>query len=66
MAALAIYRAFFERQIRRERVFRDRMNPSDVYNDDEIYERFRFRRRDILTLVDIVIEDLRIHKRKGN
>ena len=38
--------------VARERVFRDRFNPLDAYNDIELYERFRMRRGSILTLLD--------------
>ena len=31
-----------QRNIRRERVFRDVTHPFDEYNDDEFYRRFRF------------------------
>ena len=38
--------------LRRERIFRDRSNPLDKYNDDEMYERYRFTRRGILHVLD--------------
>lgn len=47
-----------QRNLRRERVFRDRTNPFDVYSDDELYQRFRFPRNIILTIVDLVSDDL--------
>ena len=46
------------RDIRRERVFSDRNNPIDIYDDVELYERFRFRRNDILELVDDIRDDV--------
>lgn len=42
---------FLERAIRKERVFRDRNNPIDLYNDQELVERLRFPRETILMLV---------------
>ena len=39
------------RNLRRNRVFRDRKNPLDMYDDVELYDKFRFRRHDILTIV---------------
>lgn len=41
---------FLERAIRKERVFRDRNNPLDIYNDQELVERLRFPRETILML----------------
>jgi hypothetical protein len=36
------------RAMRRERIFRDRTNPLEIYDDLELIERFRFDRRTIL------------------
>ena len=44
--------------MRRERVFRDHTNPIDVYDDVELYDRFRFRRNDILGIVDEIRDDI--------
>jgi hypothetical protein len=33
------------RTMRRERIFRDRTNPLEIYDDLELIERFRFERR---------------------
>ena len=44
--------------IRRERVFRDRQNPLDAYNDEEIRERYRLSRQLIMDLYDVIGEDL--------
>ena len=52
MAAVVIMRYRNRRAIRRNRIFRDRTNPLDVYNDDEIYKKFRFHRQAILDLTD--------------
>ncbi|XP_060759492.1 putative nuclease HARBI1 [Neoarius graeffei] len=41
-----------ERAVKRKRVFRDRTNPLEVYNDDEIISRFRLTREAILRLTD--------------
>ena len=40
------------RQLRRERVFRDRTNPLDSLNDQQLLEQYRFRRNDIMWLTD--------------
>lgn len=42
----------YRRGLRRERVFRDRTNPLDIYNDIELYERFRLPRHRLLELID--------------
>ena len=46
------------RNIRRQRVFRDHKNPIDIYDDVELYERIRFRRNDILGIVDEIRDDI--------
>ena len=58
MADLMFMRMRRRINIRRERVFRDRNNPIDIYDDVELYERFRFRRDDILDIVDDIRDDL--------
>ena len=50
MAAVVFMRYQNRRAIRRNKIFRDRTNPLDVYNDDEIYKKFRFHRQAILDL----------------
>ena len=55
------------RYLRRERIFRDRLNPLDRYNDDELFRRFRFPRRELLQLIDTFAEDLNYPcERKGS
>ncbi len=44
------------RSVRREQIFRDRRNPLDVYDDVDEYERFRFRRLELLQLCDELSE----------
>lgn len=41
-----------------ERAFRDRSNPLDLYNDEELIERSRFCRRDLFELVEELSPDL--------
>ena len=53
------------RFLNRPHVFRERINPFDIWNDDKIYGRFRFHRHQILWLVDQVKEKLDLPKRKG-
>ncbi|GFS22957.1 hypothetical protein ElyMa_001628100 [Elysia marginata] len=52
MAAAAHHRN--RRLIRRERIFRDRQNPLDIFDDVELYEKFRFRRNHILQVSEEV------------
>ena len=58
MAAVVVWRSQHRRNLRRNRVFRDRKNPLDMYDDVELYDKFRFRRHDILTNVDELLDDL--------
>ena len=46
------------RLIRRERVFRDRLNPLDAYDDQEIVARYRLSRELIMRLYDAIGEEL--------
>ncbi|XP_061190084.1 putative nuclease HARBI1 [Saccostrea echinata] len=49
------YRRFLLRRERPERrVVKDRLNPMEVYTDDELYERFRFRRPTIVYLMTLI------------
>ena len=45
------------RAMRRERIFRDRTNPLEIY-DLELIERFRFDRRTILQITQLLQDDL--------
>ncbi|XP_061191721.1 putative nuclease HARBI1 [Saccostrea echinata] len=54
MAAAFVVLFDSERAKRRERVFRDRSNPLDTFNDTEVVARYRFPRRYIFELVDLV------------
>jgi hypothetical protein len=46
------------RLIRRERIFRDRTNPLDAYDDDEIRKKYRLTRQMILALHDEISVDI--------
>lgn len=46
------------RAIRRERLFRDRTNPLDSLNDQEIYSRYRFTRNGIVQVLDRITASL--------
>ena len=44
--------AYFVAALRRERIFRDRSNPLDAYDDVDFVHRFRLRRHQVLNLID--------------
>ena len=44
--------------MRRERIFRNRTNPLEIYDDLELFERFRFDRRTILQIAQLLQDDL--------
>ena len=65
MAAF-VHDLYWRRQLRRNRVFRDHLNPLDTYDDVQLFERFRFRRADLFRIVDEVRGDLEFgYRRKG-
>ena len=53
------------RALRRERVFRDRKNPLDSYDDTEMYSKYRFTRLGCIILIDLFAEGLE-HPTKRN
>ncbi|XP_064635765.1 putative nuclease HARBI1 [Lineus longissimus] len=50
--------AELRRAMRRERVFRDRRNPLDIFGDAELVKRCRFSREGIMLITDIVAPDI--------
>ena len=46
------------RAMRRERICRDRTNPLEIYDDLELIEGFRFNRRTILQITQLLQDDL--------
>ena len=66
MAALNIVHRLNRRNMRRDRVFRDRRNPLDLYNDSEFVERFRLPRWKVLELAEELNHELEYRlPRKG-
>ena len=61
--AAALFLIGQRRNVRRNRIFRDRSHPLDIYDDVDFYQRFRFRRNDFLQLVDEVGDRLEIANR---
>ena len=53
-----------QRQFRRERIFRDRSNPLDIYTDEELFSRFRFPRNELLALIDEFAQELEFPTRR--
>lgn len=58
MALRLVHRLRQQRLLRRNRIFRDRGNPFDVYDDAELYDRFRFRRHQLLEIIDDLRQEL--------
>ena len=55
------------RNLRRQRVFRDRQNPLDAYDDIDIIHRYRLDRMTIISIIDMVEDRLeRPTKRSGS
>mgnify|MGYP000225442310 CR=1 FL=1 len=54
MATLLILRRREQRALRRERVFRDRLNPLESMDDIELINRYRFPRHVIIDIVSKV------------
>lgn len=50
----AVRRMIQNRQLRRPRVFRDRSNPLEDLEEEEIFERYRFRPETILYLIGLL------------
>ena len=65
MAALILLRYRQRRLLRRKRIFRDRTNPLDKFNDLVLFWQFRFRRADILQMTNELKEELEHLNRKG-
>ena len=62
MAAIGYYR---RRNLRRNRIFRDRTNPFDTFNDGQLHQKFRFHRHEVLEIVDELYDELQHPNRKG-
>ena len=58
MALAILFANQAQRQMRRERVFRDRSRPLDCLHDVELFERYRFRRDDLIYIIGLLEERL--------
>ena len=66
MAAL-VYRRYLERRVlRRNRIFRDRSHPFEKFDDVKLFQKFRFRRLDILAITDSIRNDIELANRRGS
>jgi hypothetical protein len=54
-----------QRNLRKERVVRDRCNPLEIYTDTECVQRFRFDRKSISDLCQLLSEDLQRPTRRS-
>ncbi|GFN77422.1 low quality protein: putative nuclease harbi1 [Plakobranchus ocellatus] len=61
----ALYRLRQRRRLRRPKIYRDRTNPLDTFDDIELHDKLRFRRQDILELTDLLTNDLELDNRGG-
>ncbi|XP_041372129.1 putative nuclease HARBI1 [Gigantopelta aegis] len=66
MAAVILQRYRERRLLRRNRIFRDRTHPFDVFDDDVIFAKFRFRRQEILAITDDISVDILLSKRMSS
>lgn len=65
MAAIFYRRYRARRNLRRNRIFRDRSNPFDKFDDVELFRKFRFRRMDIIAITDSIQDELAHPNRRG-
>lgn len=66
MAAIVLMRRRRREGFIDRRIFRDRTNPLEVFDDQEVYKKFRFYRQDIFEIADEIEEDLQTLPRKGS
>lgn len=65
MAAILALQRRRRMRLRRNRIFRDRTHPFEKFDDVEIVRKFRFRRREILDLTNLIERDITMTNRKG-
>ena len=66
MARRILELAELRRGMRRERIFRDRRNPIDIFDDAELVKRYRFSREGIMRITDIVKNDIEHPTRRNH
>ena len=55
---MVFYELHVNRQLRRERVFHDRTNPMELFDEHDFYERFRFTKAGVTYLCNLLQDDL--------
>ena len=63
--ALGLLDRVNQRARRRERIFRDRIHPLDQWDDDKMYEKYRFSRLSCINIIDMLSNQLE-HPTKRN
>ncbi|CAC5397207.1 HARBI1 [Mytilus coruscus] len=66
MAALVIFNVINRRALRRDRVFRDRTDDLDFFNDDQLIARYRFPMQSILDLTDTLRDAIERPSNRSN
>ena len=66
MSYVTRFQLLYERNFRRERIFRDRRNPLDIYSDSELHERCRFNKDGLVFIVDMIGDSLSHPTRRSN
>ena len=66
IAAIILHQRRRRRVLRINRIFRDRSQPFDAWDDDKQFSKFRFRRQDILSITDDIEGDADIAHRTGS
>lgn len=62
----AVLEALEDDGMRRERVFRDRTNPLDLYDDVDMFKKYRYNREGVMFLIDLLHEDLEHATKRTN
>jgi hypothetical protein len=62
--AAVILRGRRRQTIRRNRILRDRTHPFEIFDDVELYRKFRFRRQDIVDITDEICNDIKLVNRQ--
>ena len=65
MAALVFMRPRYRQNMRRNRIFRDRTHPLEVYSDHDIHKKFRSSQQVILHVTDEVETAVEYSSRGG-
>ena len=66
VAAIILHLYRRRRMLRMNRIFRDRTDPFEAFDDKKLFRKFRFRRHDIITITDDIERDINIANRSGS